>query len=71
MTLKIIPADTESFQINFDLLEQEISEKTLQFLSTHNNPSGVVYSTETVKRLAALLTQKSEELGTYHLSDLR
>ena len=72
VTLKIIPADTESFQINFDLLEQEISEKTAAVLiNTPNNPSGVVYSTETVKRLAALLTQKSEELGhtIYLISD--
>ena len=72
VTLKIITADTESFQINFDLLEQEISEKTAAVLiNTPNNPSGVVYSTETVKRLAALLTQKSEELGhtIYLISD--
>lgn len=72
VTLKIIPADTESFQINFDLLEQELSEKTAAVLiNTPNNPSGVVYSTETVKRLAALLTQKSEELGhtIYLISD--
>ena len=72
VTLKIIHADTESFQINFDLLEQEISEKTAAVLiNTPNNPSGVVYSTETVKRLAALLTQKSEELGhtIYLISD--
>lgn len=72
VTLKIIPADTERFQINFDLLEQEISEKTAAVLiNTPNNPSGVVYSTETVKRLAALLTQKSEELGhtIYLISD--
>lgn len=72
VTLKIIPADTESFQINFDLLEQEISEKTAAVLiNTPNNPSGVVYSIETVKRLAALLTQKSEELGhtIYLISD--
>ena len=68
----LIPADTESFQINFDLLEQEISEKTAAVLiNTPNNPSGVVYSTETVKRLAVLLTQKSEELGhtIYLISD--
>ncbi len=72
VTLKIIPADTENFQIRFDLLEKEIGEKTAAVLvNTPNNPSGVVYSTETIKRLAALLEQKSEELGhkIYLISD--
>lgn len=72
VTLKIIPADTENFQIRFDLLEKEIGEKTAAVLvNTPNNPSGVVYSTETIKQLAALLKQKSEELGhkIYLISD--
>lgn len=72
VTLKIIPADTENFQIRFDLLEKEIGEKTAAVLvNTPNNPSSVVYSTETIKKLAALLKQKSEELGhkIYLISD--
>ena len=72
VTLKIIPADTENFQIRFDLLEKEIGEKTAAILvNTPNNPSGVVYSTETIKKLAALLKQKSEKPGhkIYLISD--
>lgn len=70
--LKVIPADTEHFQINFTLLEEAISEKTAAVLiNTPNNPSGVVYSTETVRKLSALLKKKSEEFGhtIYLLSD--
>lgn len=62
--LKVVPADTCAFQINFDALERTISPKTGALLiNTPNNPSGVVYSGETLQRLAALLTAKSEEYG--------
>lgn len=63
-TLKIISADERSFQINFDELEAAINEKTAAILiNTPNNPSGVVYSEETLTRLADLLRKKQEELG--------
>ena len=42
--LKVVPADTESFQINFDKFEEMISDKTMAVLiNTPNNPSGIVY----------------------------
>lgn len=62
--LKIVPADTTSFQINFEAFESMINENTEAVLiNTPNNPSGIVYSTETIKRLANLLTEKSKEYG--------
>lgn len=70
--LKVIPPDIPAFQINFDMLEKEINEKTAAVLiNTPNNPSGVVYSTETIIRLAELLRSKSKEFGhtIYLISD--
>ncbi len=71
-TFKMIPADEEHFQIKFDLLEKAISKNTQAIIiNTPNNPSGVVYSEETIIRLAALLSAKSEEFGhpIYLISD--
>lgn len=68
----VIPADEEHFQINFELLEKAINKNTQAIIiNTPNNPSGVVYSEETIKKLADLLTAKSEELGhtVYLISD--
>lgn len=70
--LKVVPPDTENFQINFDMFEEMLTEKVMAVLvNTPNNPSGVVYSAATLKRLAALLSQKSEEYGhtIYLISD--
>lgn len=62
--LKIVPADTKAFQINFEELEKTINEKTAALLiNTPNNPSGTVYSTETLQKLAALLEKKQKEYG--------
>ena len=62
--LKVVPADTKSFQINFDELEKLLNPKTMALLiNTPNNPSGIVYSTETIKKLAALLEEKQKEYG--------
>lgn len=60
--LKIVPADTEAFQINFAALEELINEKTAAILiNTPNNPSGTVYSEETIRTLAELLEKKQQE----------
>ncbi len=62
--LKVVPADTESFQINFGLLEEMLDEKVAAVLiNTPNNPSGAVYSSDTLRKLAALLARKQEEYG--------
>ena len=62
--LKVVPPQTKDFQINFEAFEEMITEKTKAVLvNTPNNPSGIVYSAETLTRLAEVLTRKSEEFG--------
>lgn len=62
--LKVVPANTENFQINFEKLEEMLNEKTMALLiNTPNNPSGAVYSAQTLTALAELLYKKQEEYG--------
>lgn len=62
--LKVVPPDYESFQVNFEAFEEMIGPKTAAVLiNTPNNPSGIVYSTDTARRLAETLRRKSEEIG--------
>ena len=70
--LKVVPADVTSFQINFEAFEELLNPKTMAVLiNTPNNPSGIVYSTATIEKLAAILTAKSKEYGhpIYIISD--
>lgn len=60
----MVPADTESFQIHLDEVEKRITANTQGIIiNSPNNPSGVVYTEETLKGLAALLERKSAEYG--------
>lgn len=62
--LKVVPPNTEDFQINFEAFEEMIGEKTMAVLiNTPNNPSGIVYSKETIQKLANVLTEKSKQYG--------
>lgn len=70
--LTVVPPDIEEFQIDFASLEERISLHTKGIIvNSPNNPSGVVYSRQTLERLAELLTKKSEEYGhpIYLISD--
>ncbi|MCR5575953.1 MAG: pyridoxal phosphate-dependent aminotransferase [Oscillospiraceae bacterium] len=59
-----IPADYTAFQINLEALEAHITKNTQAvIINTPNNPSGVVYSRETLTKLAALLDRKGKEIG--------
>lgn len=59
-TMKLIPADIEAFQIDFKAFEEAITEKTKAVIvNSPNNPSGAVYSEETVKKMAAILEDAS------------
>ncbi len=62
--LKVVPANTRNFQINFKHFEEMLDEKTAAVLiNTPNNPSGAVYNRETLQKLAELLLRKQEEFG--------
>ncbi len=62
--LVVVPADTKAFQIHLDEVEKRITKHTQAIIvNSPNNPSGVVYTEETLKGLAALLERKSAEYG--------
>lgn len=62
--LVVVPADTAAFQIHLDEVEKRITAHTQAVIvNSPNNPSGVVYTEETLKGLAALLERKSAAYG--------
>ena len=70
--LKVVPADITSFQINFDAFLEMMNPNVQAILiNSPNNPSGIIYSTETITHLAQILTEKQEEYGhdIYLISD--
>lgn len=71
-SLKIVPPNTENFQINMEAFESMIGPKTMAVLvNSPNNPSGIVYTEDTIKELTSILSKKSKELGhiIYLISD--
>ena len=60
--LVVIPPNTVDFQPNLEELAKKITAKTKAVLiNTPNNPTGVVYSGETLKQMAEILRQKEKE----------
>lgn len=67
-----VSPNTTDFQPKLDEFEQKISPKTKAIIvNTPNNPTGVVYSEETLQKMAAILEKKQKEYGTdiYLISD--
>ena len=67
-----ISPDTTTFQPNLAEFEQKITPKTKAVIvNTPHNPTGVVYSEETIKKLSAILEAKQKEFGSviYLISD--
>ncbi len=63
-TLKVVPADIPNFQIDLQAVENTLTPNTCALiLNSPNNPSGTVYTADTLKALASLLTKKSAEYG--------
>lgn len=71
-TIKVVPADTDKFQINFVEFEKLITANTQAIIiNSPNNPSGVVYTEKTIIQLSSILESKSAEFGhpIYLISD--
>lgn len=67
-----VSPNTETFQPKLDEFREKITKKTKAVIvNTPNNPTGVVYSEETIKKMAAILEEKQKEFGTdiYLISD--
>lgn len=68
----VVPPDTSTFMPDMMEFEKRITPKTRAvIINTPNNPTGVVYSEDTLKELAAILDKKQKEFGTdiYLVSD--
>lgn len=68
----VVSPNTETFQPNLEELEQKITARTKAvIINSPNNPTGVVYSEDTIKKMADILRGKEKELGSdiYLISD--
>lgn len=71
-TFQVVPPDIPGFQIQLEAVERMVTERTVAIIvNSPNNPSGTVYTAETLEALGALLTRKAEEFGhpIYIVSD--
>jgi aspartate aminotransferase len=70
--LVIVSPNTVDFQPDLDEFETKITPKTKAVIvNTPNNPTGVVYSEETIMKLSNILDKKQKEYGNsiYLISD--
>ena len=70
--IRPIPADPDTFQPDPEALRAAVTPRTKALLLNNpNNPTGVVYPEETLRAIAAVLTERSAEIGQpiYILSD--
>ena len=68
----VISPNIPTFQPNIDEFAEKITSKTKAvIINTPNNPTGVVYSEEMIKKLAVVLEEKQKEFGSaiYIISD--
>ena len=70
--LVVAQSEKDTFQISTENLAKVITKKTKAvIINTPNNPTGVIYSEESIKKLTAILEEKQKEYGTsiYLISD--
>jgi aspartate aminotransferase len=71
-SLVVIPPSPPDFQPSADALEAAVTPRTKAvIINSPNNPTGVIYSEESIKRLAAALDRRQKEFGApvYIISD--
>ena len=72
LIFRVVPPDLPDFQINLAAVEAMLTPHTQALiLNSPNNPSGVVYTRQTLQALAELLEKKAEAFGhpIYLISD--
>ena len=71
-SLNVVPADTDNFELNIKGFEEAINKNTQGvIINSPNNPSGIIYSEDSIKALSELLIKRSKEYGhpIYIISD--
>ena len=62
--VKVVEPDVPDFQINLDALEATVDENSIAVvINSPNNPSGVVYTKETLEKIGECLKKKAAEYG--------
>lgn len=60
----VITPDIETFQPNFAEFEQKLTNKTAcVIVNSPNNPTGVIYSEDTLRKMSDILEKKQAEFG--------
>lgn len=70
--LKEVAPDTDTFQPDLEDFKSKITEKTKAVIINNPvNPTGVIYSEETIEQMASIMREKQEEYGheIYMVSD--
>ena len=63
-TFKVVAPDVPDFQVNLSEVEKNLTENTVAIIvNSPNNPSGTVYTAETLTALAEILKKKSAQFG--------
>lgn len=61
----VVPPDVSTFEPSLEAFEKSITAKTKAvIINNPNNPTGVVYSKETLESIKEILTRKEEEYGS-------
>ncbi len=71
-SLSVIPVNTQDFQADIEKFEKTINKNTKAvIINSPNNPSGVVYSLDTIKKICSIMDKKSKEFAhvIYLISD--
>lgn len=64
-SLVVIPPNPPTFQPDLEAFEKALTSQTkMVVINTPNNPTGVIYTKETLERLGAILDAKEREFGT-------
>ena len=63
--LRVVPANTKDFQPDMEGFRAAVTERTKAvIINTPNNPTGIVYSEDTLRALQNVIAEKEAEYGT-------